>query len=63
MPDQFDMTVTDPELMAELELCADLMVAANASDSVLSLEAIDCILNGNAEPIRVSEGIPTPRPG
>ena len=46
MPDQFDMTVTDPELLRELELCADLMVAANSSDTALSIETIDCILKG-----------------
>jgi hypothetical protein len=66
VPDQFDMTVTDPELLAELELCADLMVAANACDSSLPLESIDCILKGrpvDAEPSRVSGGIPPPRPG
>jgi hypothetical protein len=64
--DQFDMTVTDPELLAELELCADLMVAANASDGTLSLTSIDCILEGrpvDAEPSRVSGGIPPPRRG
>jgi hypothetical protein len=66
VPDQFDMTVTDPELLAELELCADLMVAANASESALSLEAIDCIVKGrpaDAERNRVWEGVPPPRPG
>ena len=65
MPDQFDMTVTDPELLAELELCADLMVAANSSDTALSIETIDCILKDaptdDAEPSPASGGIPPPR--
>jgi hypothetical protein len=67
VPDQFDMTLTDPELLKELELCADLMVAANASDTPLSIEAIDCILKGAAadddEPDSALGDIPPPRPG
>lgn len=67
MPDQFDMTLTDPELLAELELCADLMVAANSSDTALSIEIIDCILKGgpddDAEPSPASGDIPPPRRG
>jgi hypothetical protein len=67
VPDQFDMTLTDPELLTELELCADLMVAANSSDSALSLETIDCILRGapaddaNLDP--APRDIPPPRRG
>ena len=67
MPDQFDMTLNDPELLTELELCADLMVAANSSDTALSIEAIDYILKGapadDAEPGPASGGIPPPRRG
>ncbi len=67
MPDQFDMTLTDPELLTELELCADLMVAANSSDTALSIETIDCILKGaptdGAEPSPASGRIPPPRRG
>ena len=62
--DQFDMTLTDVELLAELELSADLMVAANASDGPLSPETIDRILQGHPvddEPGRVPPGIPPPR--
>ena len=65
MPDQFDATLTDPELLAELELCADLMVAANSSDTALSIETIDCILKGapsdDAERNPSSGGIPPAR--
>ena len=45
MPDQFDVTLIDSELEEELELIADLMIAANASPDALSIEAIDRILN------------------
>ena len=65
MPDQFDATLTDPELLAELELCADLMVAANSSDTALSIETIDRILKGasadDPEPSPASGDMPPPR--
>ena len=67
MPDQFDMSLTDPELLTELELCADLMVAANSSDTPLSIETIDRILTGTPAdddaPGPSSGGIPAPRRG
>ena len=67
MPDQFDMTLTDPELLTELELCADLMVAANSSETALSIETIDRILKGasadDAEPSPASGDMPPPRRG
>ena len=67
MPDQFDMSLTDPELLTELELCADLMVAANSSDTALSIETIDLILKGavtdDSAPGPGSGGIPPPRRG
>lgn len=67
MPDQFDMTLTDPELLTELELCADLMVAANSSDTALPIETIDDILKGapadDDEPGPASGGLPPPRRG
>ncbi len=67
MPDQFDLTLTDPELLTELELCADLMVAANSSETALPIETIDRILTGapadDAEPSPGSGHIPPPRRG
>ena len=45
VPDQFDVTLIDSELEEELELITDLMIAANASADVMSIEAIDRILN------------------
>jgi hypothetical protein len=65
VPDQFDMTLTDPELLTELELCADLMVAANSSDTALCIETIDRILMGapadDAESSPALGDIPPPR--
>ena len=67
MHDQFDLTLTDPELLSKLELCADLMVAANSSETALSIETIDSILmrapTDDAEPGPASKGIPPPRRG
>lgn len=47
MLDQFDVTLIDSELQAELELVTDLMIAANASADAMSTETIDRILNGD----------------
>lgn len=44
MRDQFDVTLTDPDLLTELEVLTDLMIAANTSPTALSSETIDCIL-------------------
>ena len=45
MNDQFDVTLIDNELLTELQLTTDLMIAANTSPSPLSTQAIDCILS------------------
>ena len=68
MPDQFDMTLTDPELLTELEPCAHLMVAANSSDTALSIETIDWHPEGRsrwtAPNLALPRGrIPPPRRG
>lgn len=42
--DPFDVDLEDDELLAEVELTADLIVAANQSDERLSSEEIDRIL-------------------
>lgn len=44
MGDQFDVKLEDAELLAEVELTANLIVAANASDKPLSVEEIDAAL-------------------
>jgi hypothetical protein len=43
--DQFEVTLIDTELLTELELITDLMIAANGSASSLSTQAIDGILS------------------
>jgi len=45
--DQFDVTLVDSELEAELLLVTDLMIAANVSADALSIETIDRILKGD----------------
>lgn len=42
--DQFDVTLEDGELLVEVELTANLIVAASESDGPLSQEQIDAIL-------------------
>ena len=44
MGDQFDVRLTDEELLAEIELVTDMIVAAKASDSSLPQDRIDGIL-------------------
>lgn len=50
MSDQFDVTLEDPELLLEVELTANLMVAASESDGPLPQEEIDRILGIEPEP-------------
>ena len=50
MSDQFDVSLEDDELMREVELTANLIVAASQSDDRLSTEEIDRILG--VTPIR-----------
>ncbi|WP_436697933.1 hypothetical protein [Nocardioides sp. BYT-33-1] len=44
MADQFDVTLEDGELLTEVELTTNLIIAASASDDRLSVEEIDRIL-------------------
>ena len=44
MPDPFDVALSDDELLTEVELTTNLIVAATASDERLSTEEIDQIL-------------------
>lgn len=57
MGDQFDFDLVDRELLEELELTTELIVAASDSETRLSEEAIDRIL-GVTPP-----HIPAPRTG
>ncbi|GAA4820177.1 hypothetical protein GCM10025786_29600 [Nocardioides caeni] len=44
MMDQFDVTLEDGDLLVEVELTTNLIIAASASDERLSAEEIDRIL-------------------
>lgn len=44
MADQFDVSLEDDDLMVEVELTTNLMIAASESDDHLSTEQIDTIL-------------------
>lgn len=57
MQDQFDVTLEDGELLVEVEMTANLIVAASESDGPLTQEQIDAILG--VTPLRA----PEPRDG
>ncbi|HQR28556.1 MAG TPA: hypothetical protein PLP61_16045 [Nocardioides sp.] len=42
--DQFDVTLEDSDLLGEVELTTNLIIAATESDDALSVEEIDRIL-------------------
>jgi hypothetical protein len=42
--DQFDITLEDSDLLGEVELTTDLMIAATGSDLPLSADEIDRLL-------------------
>lgn len=44
MHDQFDVTLEDQELLREVELTTNLIIAASETDEHLSLDEIDQIL-------------------
>ena len=45
--DQFDVTLEDVDLLGEVELTTNLIIAASESDEHLSVETIDQILGVN----------------
>ncbi|UUW90092.1 hypothetical protein ABFU82_15440 [Nocardioides sp. WV_118_6] len=44
MADQFDVTLEDGDLLVEVELTTNLIIAASSSDERLTTEEIDRIL-------------------
>ena len=44
MPDQFDVSLEDSDLLGEVELTTNLIIAASAADDHLSTAEIDSIL-------------------
>ena len=51
MQDQFDVTLEDADLLGEVELTTNLIIAASESDEHLSAEEIDAIV-GVVPPLR-----------
>lgn len=49
MHDQFDVTLEDSDLLGEVELTTNLIIAASESDEPLSTEEIDEILGVEPE--------------
>jgi hypothetical protein len=59
--DQFDISLEDKELLSEVELTTNLIIAASESDGPLSQDDIDKILG--VVPLRTdSRGASTPPP-
>lgn len=58
MHDQFDVTLEDDDLLGEVELTTNLIIAASESDEHLSQEAIDALLG--VTPVPPSD-VPLPR--
>ena len=54
MHDQFDVTLEDADLLGEVELTTNLIIAASESDEHLSSNEIDKILG--VEPPRAESG-------
>ena len=50
MPDQFDVTLEDVDLLGEVELTTNLIIAASESDDHLSDAEIDTILGVDTAP-------------
>ncbi len=48
--DQFDVTLEDADLLGEVELTTNLIIAASESDEHLSADEIDKILGVVADP-------------
>ncbi len=44
MHDQFDVSLEDSDLLVEVEMTTNLIIAASESDEVLTQEQIDAIL-------------------
>ena len=50
MYDQFDVTLEDADLLGEVELTTNLIIAASESEEHLSQEEIDAILGVDVRP-------------
>ncbi len=50
MPDQFDVTLKDGDLLSEVELTTTLMIGANQSDENMTQDQIDRLLGVTRTP-------------
>lgn len=50
MQDQFDISLEDSDLLTEVELTTNLIIAASESDGPLSADEVDRILGVTAPP-------------
>ena len=54
MHDQFDVTLEDPDLLGEVELTTNLIIAASEADGHLAPEQIDAILGVGLGAVRAA---------
>ena len=52
MHDQFDVSLEDSDLLVEVEMTTNLIIAASESDEALSQDQIDAILGVVPQPAR-----------
>ena len=62
MHDQFDVTLEDSDLLGEVELTTNLIIAASEADGRLTQEEIDRLLASRSPAADVSLRPPRPRP-
>ena len=64
MPDQFDVSLEDDDLLGEVELTTTLIIAASEADEHLSQEEIDRLLGVTPRPPGAARlaGLSRPRP-
>lgn len=56
MYDQFDVTLEDVDLLGEVELTTNLIIAASEADDRMSLDAIDQVLGVSPDPPQSRRG-------
>jgi hypothetical protein len=58
--DQFDVTLEDSDLLHEVELTTNLIIAASESDGALSVAQIDAILGVEPDSAAADGDVPLP---
>ncbi|QWZ10744.1 hypothetical protein KRR39_22445 [Nocardioides panacis] len=59
MDDQLNVPLEDAELLAEVELTTNLIIAASEADAALPQEVVDRLLGVEAEPAEGRHAFPT----